>query len=169
MGGFFFVAPLLLIRFRATIFGFMTDAGESRSEDAQNIADPSDSTAEAVSRREPAFNLPAIVLIAILACAAIHLLRLYVLTPDQDIDLLLRAAFIPIRYTGGYEWDAYAFTSPATYSLLHGGLAHLAVNVIWLAAFGSPLANRLGRLAVRAFLDRDKPRSGRTAFRAASL
>ncbi len=35
-----------------------------------------------------------------------------------------------------------AFTSPVTYSLLHGGIAHLAVNMIWLAAFGSPLANR---------------------------
>ena len=54
------------------------------------------------------------------------------------------AAFIPIRYSGQFPLDLYAFTSPVTYSLLHGGWAHLAINMIWLAAFGSPLANRLG-------------------------
>jgi membrane associated rhomboid family serine protease len=54
------------------------------------------------------------------------------------------AAFIPIRYSGEFPLDLYAFTSPVTYSLLHGGWAHLAINMIWLAAFGSPLANRLG-------------------------
>ncbi len=40
--------------------------------------------------------------------------------------------------------DVFSFTSPVTYSLLHGSLPHLAVNMIWLAAFGSPLANRIG-------------------------
>lgn len=122
----------------------MTSAHESRGGDTQDIDGPLDIPVEESRQREPVFNLPAIVLIAILACAGIHLLRVYGLTPDQDIDVLLRAAFIPIRYTGGYKLDVYAFTSPVTYSLLHGGLGHLAVNMIWLAAFGSPLANRLG-------------------------
>ncbi len=57
---------------------------------------------------------------------------------------MVRAAFIPIRYSGQFPIDVYAFTSPVTYSFLHGGLAHLAVNMVWLGAFGSPLANRLG-------------------------
>ncbi len=85
---------------------------------------------------------------------AIHVLRVYVLTADQNIDVIVRGAFIPIRYTGGYELDVYAFTSPVTYSLLHGGWPHLAVNMIWLAAFGSPLANRLGVWRFVAVLDR---------------
>ena len=63
---------------------------------------------------------------------------------EQDFGLLVRAAFIPIRYSGAFPIDVYAFTSPVSYSLLHGSIAHLAVNMIWLAAFGSPLANRIG-------------------------
>ena len=35
-------------------------------------------------------------------------------------------------------------SSPLTYAFLHGSVAHLAINMIWLAAFGSPLANRFG-------------------------
>lgn len=99
---------------------------------------------EPAARREPAFNLPSIVLVLIGLCVAIHLVRLYLLTVDQDFWLLIRTAFVPIRYSGQFPLDVYAFTSPVTYSLLHGSLTHLGVNMIWLAAFGSPLANRLG-------------------------
>ncbi len=94
--------------------------------------------------REPMFNIPAVVVGLIALCVAIHLLRLYVLSVDQDIELLVRAAFIPVRYSGEYSLDVYAFTSPVTYSLLHGSIPHLVVNAIWLAAFGAPLAVRLG-------------------------
>lgn len=97
-------------------------------------------------RREPVFNLPAIVVAIIGACVVIHLVREYVLSPDQDFALLVRAAFIPIRYSGQYHLDIWAFTSPLTYAFLHGGFAHLFINMVWLAAFGSPLANRLGVL-----------------------
>jgi membrane associated rhomboid family serine protease len=103
------------------------------------------------SRREPLLNLPAVIVAIILLCAAIHLLRSFALSEDQDFELLLRAAFFPVRYSGGYDLDLYAFTSPVTYSLLHGGLAHLAINMVWLAAFGSPLANRIGPLRFIAF------------------
>jgi len=97
-------------------------------------------------RREPVFNMPGVVIAFIAICASIHLVRLYVLDVEQDFGLLLRAAFIPIRYSGAFPIDVFAFTSPVSYSLLHGGIAHLAVNMIWLAAFGSPLANRIGSL-----------------------
>lgn len=102
-------------------------------------------------RREPIFNLPPIVIAIIGACVVIHLMREYVLSPDQDFALLLRAAFIPIRYSGQYDLDIWAFTSPLTYAFLHGGFAHLAINMVWLAAFGSPLANRLGVLRFSLF------------------
>lgn len=95
-------------------------------------------------RREPVFNLPAAVLVLIAACTGLHLVREYLLTVEQDIDLLLRAAFFPIRYSGAFEIDLYALTSTVTYAFLHGGFAHLIINMIWLAAFGSPLANRFG-------------------------
>ena len=98
------------------------------------------------SRGEPAFNIPGVVLAFIALCALLHFVRSYAISPAEDIAVLLRAAFIPLRYSGADALDLYAFTSPLTYSLLHGGMAHLAINMIWLAAFGSPLANRIGAL-----------------------
>jgi len=106
--------------------------------------------AEEPPAREPVFNLPAIVIAFIAACVAVHLLRAFALSQDQDLSLLLRFAFWPIRYSGGYDLDVYAFVSPVSYSLLHGSAVHLGVNMIWLAAFGSPLAARIG--AVRFVL-----------------
>ena len=95
-------------------------------------------------RREPAFNLPGVVLALIVALVGIHLVRFWLLSPEQDFGVILRFAFIPLRYSGGYAIDVYAFVAPFSYAFLHGGLAHLAVNAIWLAAFGAPLANRIG-------------------------
>lgn len=100
-------------------------------------------TTEEPRRREPVFNLSGVILVFIALCVGIHLVRLYGLDEEQDFWLLVDAAFIPIRYSGEFPIDIYAFTSPVSYSLLHGGIEHLAVNMIWLAAFGSPLANRV--------------------------
>jgi membrane associated rhomboid family serine protease len=102
-------------------------------------------------RREPMFNMPAIVLAIIGLCVGVHVLRTYLLTPGQDLELLIAAAFIPVRYSGQYVLDFWSFSSPFTYTFLHGGIAHLAVNMIWLAAFGSPLANRFGALRFALF------------------
>lgn len=99
---------------------------------------------EPVRRREPVFNLPPVVTALIVLCAGIHAIRMWLLSPQQDLGVLVRFAFFPLRYSGDYAPDIYAFLAPVTYSLLHGGLAHLGVNMIWLAAFGSPLANRIG-------------------------
>lgn len=101
--------------------------------------------------REPMFNIPPVVLAALAICVGVHLVRVYLLSADQDIGLLIRTAFVPIRYSGAFDLDIYAFTSPVTYAFLHGGFAHLAVNMVWLAAFGSPLANRLGSLRFSLF------------------
>lgn len=95
-------------------------------------------------RREPLFNLPGVVTAIIVLCVAIHLIRLYVLNEAQDLAVIVNGAFFPIRYSGQYALDIWAFTSPFTSSVLHSGWMHLINNMIWLAAFGSPLANRLG-------------------------
>jgi membrane associated rhomboid family serine protease len=94
--------------------------------------------------RQPVFNLPAVVTALIAICVGVHVLRVYALDQIQDLELLVRFAFIPVRYSGQYAIDIYAWVSPITYSFLHGDVVHLAVNMIWLAAFGSPLANRIG-------------------------
>jgi membrane associated rhomboid family serine protease len=118
----------------------------------QSPPEPSEDEQDGVpERREPAFNLPGIVLAAIAICAIVHLVRVYTLDFEQDLELLIRTAFIPIRYSGQFDIDVYAFSSPFTYAFLHGDFAHLAINMIWLAAFGSPLANRLGAARFAAF------------------
>jgi len=94
--------------------------------------------------REPILNLPPVIVALIAVCVAVQLVQSYVLTPQQDGAFLISAAFIPMRYSGQYMIDAYAFTTPITYAFLHGGFAHLAVNMVWLAAVGTPLANRIG-------------------------
>jgi membrane associated rhomboid family serine protease len=101
--------------------------------------------------REPVFNVPMIVVLLIGACTAMYLIEAYALTDEQYFGLLIRAAFVPIRYSGKFDLDIYAFTTPFTYSFLHGSLPHLAINMIWLAAFGTPLANRLGNLRFLLF------------------
>lgn len=92
------------------------------------------------------FNLPGVVIAFVGICVGLHLVRALILSDEQDFSLILRFAFVPLRYTGGYLLDVYAFISPWSYSLLHGGVGHLAINMVWLAAFGSPLANRIGTL-----------------------
>ena len=100
--------------------------------------------------RQPVFNLPRIVVAVIVVCVLIQLVRDYVLTVQQHFGVILYGAFIPARYSGAYPLDLAAFTSPFTSSLLHAGWMHLGINMVWLAAFASPLATRIG--AVRFVL-----------------
>jgi membrane associated rhomboid family serine protease len=111
---------------------------------SEPVIEDGEEDAARVERREPAFNLSAVVMVLIVICTGIHLIRAYGLTVEQDFGLLLRGAFIPLRYSGAFELDLYALTSPVTYAFLHGDFAHLLINMIWLAAFGPPLANRFG-------------------------
>lgn len=101
---------------------------------------------EAPPRREPVFNMPGVVIAFIAICVGAYFVSDYVLDQQQYFWLMLHAAFIPVLYSGQVPVEFYPVAGPVTYSLLHGSIAHLAVNMIWLAAFGSPLANRIGPL-----------------------
>ena len=127
----------------------MTSEPESTSSPPDPRSEPPEEARPAP--REPVFNLPAVVLAFLAVCVGLHLVRMYLLTEEQDFALIVYFSFIPLRYSGGYALDAFAFVSPWSYSLLHGGFAHLAVNMVWLAAFGSPLANRIGAARFVAF------------------
>ena len=104
--------------------------------------------------RAPAFNVPSSVIAAALLLIGVHLV-LNLLPWEQRLSLLLTLAFIPARYTatgadlpGG---DIADLTSFATYMLVHGSLAHLLVNGLWMLAFGSAVAKRLGGARFFAF------------------
>jgi membrane associated rhomboid family serine protease len=100
-------------------------------------------------RREPLLNLPPAVAGFLVLIVGIHLLRVFVLSDDTNLWVLLTFAFIPARisgtldlpFWGGALGELWTFV---TYGLLHANFTHLIVNSVWLAAFGSPLAWRLG-------------------------
>jgi membrane associated rhomboid family serine protease len=102
---------------------------------------------------EPILNVPRAVLVAAVLMIAIQVIR--GLLPDEiDITVLLALAFIPARYSGaaaelpgGYFT---AVTSFVTYMVVHGSWMHLLVNVLWMLAFGTAVARRIG---TRGFYD----------------
>ena len=101
--------------------------------------------------REPLFNVPGVVLGLTAAFVIIHVVRLWVLTDEQDIDMLLLFAFIPVRYEssvaavfpGGLGAQVWTFV---TYAFLHANWPHLVLNTLWFLPFGSALARRFGNL-----------------------
>lgn len=124
-------------------------------------------------KRERILNLPGVVtaIIATLVLVQLGADRL----PDAFVSEVYETlAFIPARLTyaiapqrvlqsltdGGANSDELAWLlnnagaawwTPLTYTLLHGGWTHLAVNGLTLAAFGAPVARRFGPLRFLAF------------------
>lgn len=99
---------------------------------------------------EPVFFLAPVIVVLIALCTSIYGVQTYLLSEEANVSLLVLMSFIPARYSQGAPFDIGYLISPVGYSLLHAGISHLAINVVWLAAFGSPLAARIG--AVRFLL-----------------
>jgi membrane associated rhomboid family serine protease len=99
---------------------------------------------------EPLFFLHISVVTAASVCAALYLMQRYVLSSDANALALYYLAFIPARISEPGQGLLF-LTSAVTCSLLHASLAHLAVNMIWLAAFGAPLAERIGAARFAGF------------------
>jgi membrane associated rhomboid family serine protease len=125
-----------------------------------------------VSRREPIFNIPAVVLALLALMTIIHFLRQR-MPAEMDLRLLATFGFVPARFgflldqravleqltriANGSEFQGqlgeffltYAppsklWFTPLSYAFLHGDWTHLIFNGVWLAAFGSPVARRFG-------------------------
>jgi membrane associated rhomboid family serine protease len=139
---------------------------------------PSDNTLPAgeeapAERREPAFNLPFVVMALVLILLVIHLGASFLSDVAEDA-VARQFAFIPGRLTLGLWPDALSRLlanvneNPAalrqaamlrhfhvledgpkiwtllTYAFLHGGWAHVGLNSVWIIAFGPPIARRIG-------------------------
>jgi membrane associated rhomboid family serine protease len=103
---------------------------------------------------EPIFNLPRSVVAVAAVMIGVQVIR-SLLPDEQSLELLLALAFIPARYSGaaaelpgGY---LAAVTSFVTYMVVHAGWVHLTVNLLWMAAFGSAVAKRVGDLRFLTF------------------
>lgn len=113
---------------------------------------------DTIDRRShpPAFNVPGIILILIAILAIIHAIRVFVLGPVAASDVLLDFAFIPGCYGDvdeicGFRSAGADIWSPFSYAFLHGDWTHLGVNAVWLLAFGTPVARRLGTVRFATF------------------
>lgn len=94
-------------------------------------------------QREPFLRAPASVLLLIGALVLAHIARA-VLPAQLSDDILYQYAFIPARYTAGTD-GLFALTIPfVSHMFLHANFTHLAVNCLWLLAFGPVVARRFG-------------------------
>ncbi|KQT53725.1 protease [Aureimonas sp. Leaf454] len=107
--------------------------------------------------RPPAFNIPGVVLAVILLLAAVHLGRTQLIGPVMDDRLIADLAFIPACYSQPCEVlfgrpNGALLWSPLSHALLHGDWTHFGLNAIWLLAFGSPVARRIGSVRFLGFV-----------------
>ena len=103
-------------------------------------------------RREPIINAPGIVILLAVVLLAIHA-ALEFLPVNTSNWIRYSMAFVVQRYMpadmfiGGIlppGGELARYTSFVSYSLLHGSWTHLILNIVWMLAFGSVAARRLG-------------------------
>lgn len=131
-------------------------------------------------RREPAFNIPVVVVVCCLVLLGIHALR-YALSDESDNAVVAALAFIPARITYALfpnsvalvdSYGALVAHNPLmaqqisflmgdgharpwtllTYALLHASWAHVGFNCVWLVAFGSAVARRFSAMGFLVLL-----------------
>lgn len=97
--------------------------------------------------REPVFNVPGIVSALALAFIMIHAARTFLVSQQADVALVLTFAFIPAIYGPDASLVPVPMAGwwmPFTYTFLHGSWLHLGMNIVWMLAFGAPVARRFG-------------------------
>tara|TARA_R110000824_G_scaffold390760_24_gene588143 strand:+ start:21382 stop:22179 length:798 start_codon:yes stop_codon:yes gene_type:complete len=103
------------------------------------------------AKEPPAFNVPSVVLALIGALIVSYAVFAWA-APQRQEDLLVFFSLIPARFIaselhpdlvfpGGLAGDIWTLIS---YTFMHGSWTHVAMNSIWLLAFGSPIARRIG-------------------------
>ena len=112
----------------------------------------------AANPREPIFNVPAPIAATVAVLVLVHVVRVFLLTDDQDIGFVLTFGFIPARYAseiaigslpGGFAADLWTFFS---YAFIHADWTHLGLNLAWLVPFGSAVARRFGTWRYTLFM-----------------
>ncbi|MEZ2127456.1 MULTISPECIES: rhomboid family intramembrane serine protease [unclassified Sinorhizobium] len=112
--------------------------------DEEAAQTPEDNGDNQEPSRNPVFNLPPALFVALCLLAAIYFIQSF-LSENAVRWLDFTFGFIPLRYVvplaqQGPEW----LWTPVTYSLLHGSVEHIVFNGLWLMAFGAPVIRRIG-------------------------
>jgi membrane associated rhomboid family serine protease len=118
-----------------------------------DLRDPYEPSHAGLRRQDRAINLPPAVLWFIVALVAVHGVR-QVIGRELDEWVLFTFAFIPARFAPPPELASVVFPGPPgarwwsfiSHMMLHGDWIHLIVNSVWMMAFGSVLARRLGSM-----------------------
>lgn len=102
------------------------------------------------------FNVPGAVLALAVALGAIHAFLTFALNIDQANDVLAQFAFSPLRYADIVPNELPSWWGPqlwtfVSYAFFHADFNHLTVNLVWLLAFGPPIARRFGPSRFLAF------------------
>ena len=131
-----------------------------------------------MSEREKIINLPGVITVLICVLAALQgvleygpepvartMYQAFAFIPARLSLVLDPQALLPTRSTFDYDTQQaverlnaamgvgrLTIVTLFTYAFLHGGWSHLLVNVLSLAAFGSPVARRLGDFLFLVFL-----------------
>jgi len=95
--------------------------------------------------REPFLRAPISVLLLIGMLVSAHIIRMVVPAAMSD-EVLTQYAFVPARYAaGGDAGGLFSLAIPfVSHIFLHADVTHLAVNCLWLLAFGPVVARRFG-------------------------
>ena len=138
--------------------------------DPTSVDEPTSAPPMRIRRREPMFNLPAVVVVACVVLIGLHALRAFV-SVETDNQIVATLAFMPARITIALDWLPAKISAAynvavdrdpiaeeqirfllgdgsarwwtfLTYALLHGSWAHVGFNCVWLVAFGSAVARR---------------------------
>ena len=97
------------------------------------------------------FNVPVAVLMTAAVIGLVHAVFVLFLDEPETNQALLAFGFIPARYdfavlaekSWWVGWGAAVWTF-VTYAFIHANLSHLLINIVWLLAFGTPVARRFG-------------------------
>ncbi|MEN0000056.1 MAG: rhomboid family intramembrane serine protease [Pseudomonadota bacterium] len=102
--------------------------------------------------QQPAFNIPGSLLILASACIGVHIWLTQFSTPFARDMFVFNYALVPLRFVDLPQalTDFGTLLTLLSHSFIHGSWLHLIFNLVWLIAFGAPLAYRLG--PVRTFL-----------------
>jgi membrane associated rhomboid family serine protease len=108
--------------------------------------------------RQPIFHVPPVVLWLIAGLGVAHAARVMG-SPVRAMAIIHQYAFVPARYSSdaasaalghvGTFWDQVL--PFFTYMALHENFTHLAVNCLWLLAFGPIVARRFGSFLFLVF------------------
>jgi len=97
--------------------------------------------------KTPIFNLPFVVVGLVAVLWVVYGYEYFLLDEEKQSEFVFTFAFIPVLYLSlgelSSDWVQLIW-SPFTHALMHASWEHLALNSVWLAIFGTPVARRYG-------------------------